>query len=197
MEALKELINIGVGKGGEILNQMLSSHITLNVPEVNVLPVADLKAFFSDGEGPIFAAVQMGFSGSINGTVNLTFTLEDADKLVYLLTGIESKNEDSEIDMDSLRAGTMTEIGNVLINGVVGTLSNVLGLQLRYVVPDFLEGNIGEIIDRMEQEQESGVVILAKTRFRALSIDVEGDLMFFLTLSGYEVLLETFAKWKP
>lgn len=196
-EAIKELINIGVGKGGEILNQMLSTHIKLDVPEVDVLPASEIKRHFQNNGGPLLAAVHMGFSGSINGTVNLTFKSEDADKLVQLLTGVSPEKSDPDIDMESLRSGTMTEIGNVVINGVVGTLSNMLNLELHYYMPDFLEGNIEEIIRRMEQEQKAAIVILAKTRFRALSIDVEGDLMFFLSLSGYESLMEAFDQWKP
>ena len=43
LEAIKELCNIGVGKGASVLNTMLSCHITLSVPHVKIVSQNDFK----------------------------------------------------------------------------------------------------------------------------------------------------------
>jgi chemotaxis protein CheC len=189
-ETLKELINIGVGKGGDILNQMLSAHITLDVPEISIIDEQSFLEFLEKPEDPLLSAVNMEFDGSMAGTVNLMFRAGDADKMARLLVG-----EDVIVDgmeMTDLRSGTLIEVGNVVINGVIGTLSNILHMHLNYSVPSYLEGNIGQIIRRMEREINSAVLIVAKTRFHSVSLDLEGDLIFFLTIESFEALLESF-----
>lgn len=49
-DALKELINIGVGRGASALNMMLNSHIRLQVPFVKVLSPTDWKREFKSLE---------------------------------------------------------------------------------------------------------------------------------------------------
>jgi len=44
-DALKELINIGVGNGAEVLNQMFDSHIELNVPDIHILKPSEVSSY--------------------------------------------------------------------------------------------------------------------------------------------------------
>ena len=43
MEALREIINIGVGKSASMLNTMLNSHIILQVPTLKVFNISELN----------------------------------------------------------------------------------------------------------------------------------------------------------
>ncbi|ADK81432.1 chemotaxis protein CheC [Sediminispirochaeta smaragdinae] len=192
LELLRELINIGVGKGGEILNKMLGSHITLDVPDVTIVEEEHFLDFLLRPNDPLLAAVNMEFLGALAGTVNLVFRAGDVDKLVILATG--GGEADTGIDMESLRTGSLLEIGNVVINGVVGTLSNILHLKLNYSIPAYLEGNIKQIIDKMRKDDDATILIIAKTRFRAESLDLEGDLIFFLGISSYQELVDSFGR---
>jgi len=45
-----------------------------------------------------------------------------------------------EEGLDSIRSGTLCEVGNILINAVLGTISNELRLNLEYTVPVYQEG---------------------------------------------------------
>jgi len=37
-DVLSEIINIGIGKAGNLFNDILETHITLNVPKINIIP---------------------------------------------------------------------------------------------------------------------------------------------------------------
>lgn len=187
---LKELLNIGVGKGGEVLNQMLSAHIQLDVPEIIVAEEHAHSMLLERESDPLLAAVNMDFDGNLNGTVDLMFRTADADKLVKLITGADDLS--AGMEMESLRTGTLMEIGNVVINGVIGSLSNILGLQLHYSVPNYLEGNIEQIIEGVGIDPEKSVLVIARTRFRAESMDLEGDLIFFLGIADFNAMVEAF-----
>ncbi len=46
-----------------------------------------------------------------------------------------------QLDMDALRAGTFCEVGNIVLNGVMGSISNMLNFDFDYSVPEYLETN--------------------------------------------------------
>jgi chemotaxis protein CheY-P-specific phosphatase CheC len=43
LDALRELINIGIGRAAGVLNEMLSAHIQLYVPDVEILSAEESR----------------------------------------------------------------------------------------------------------------------------------------------------------
>src|SRR6056297_261065 len=146
VEALKELINIGVGQGAEVLNSMLNSHINLSVPLIKFADEDSLSTILFPEIDSDLSAVEMKYRGSFSGNVELIFPKQDAAKLVNLLLG-ESFVEG---DMDEIRSSTLQEIGNVLLNAVMGTISNFFSFSLRYSLPSYQEGNIEDLLSHMD-----------------------------------------------
>jgi len=98
-DVLRELINIGIGNAAGVLNQMVGSHVTLRVPQVEILSPAKLLQQPSScgwGKGVVIHIV---FGGSFEGVTALVFSPQSAANLVSLLVG----QEDFGLDMDSLR----------------------------------------------------------------------------------------------
>jgi chemotaxis protein CheC len=56
IDALKELINIGIGRAAGVLNTMLHSHIRLRVPVVEIFSPSALKEEMQRTEGETFSA---------------------------------------------------------------------------------------------------------------------------------------------
>lgn len=191
MEALKELINIGVGHGAEVLNTMLQSHISLSVPDIEISNMKDLGTVLYPNFDSELSAVEMKYRGNFSGNVELIFPKEDAAKLVALLVGDDFPPE----EMNELRSETLQEIGNVILNAVMGTISNIFSFSLTYSLPSYLEGSIDTLISQIDSEQDS-FIICAKTRFTVADIQVEGTLVLFFSLYYFDELLkkvETYA----
>jgi chemotaxis protein CheC len=130
------------------------------------------------------ASVQMTFRGSLDGSAFLIFPQPSALKLITLLTGDESRPD----DLDSIRSGTLTEIGNILINSVVGTLSNVLGRPLHYSLPVYAEEPVAGLL-AAERHEERPLILLAKTSFVIRQMQIEGNLLLLFELKSFDSLL--------
>ena len=130
-DALREMVNIGVGRAASILSQMLEHPIQLQVPNVEILPVEDLAPALDALAKARLASVQMGFKGEFSGLALLLFPTNSASNLVALLTG----EEPGTPDLDSLRSATLTEVGNILVNGVMGAIANASNLPVIYKRP--------------------------------------------------------------
>jgi chemotaxis protein CheC len=189
LDALAEFVNVGVGRAASALNDLVSSHVELSVPQVHVFTLDELGISLGVLAQEPVASVQMTFRGSLDGSAFLIFPQPSALKLVNLLTGDETRPD----DLDSIRSGTLTEVGNILINSVVGTLSNVLGRPLHYSLPVYAEEPVAGLL-AAERHEERPLILLAKTSFVIRQMQIEGNLLLLFELKSFDSLLAAIEK---
>ncbi len=182
---LQELINIGVGKGAQVLNTLLSHHVVLAVPEVLETTQQGMAEALGLAHSQELACVQMGYRGSMQGEVQLLFPVESATQMVNLIIGDGYAPE----ELDFIRQATLTEVGNIVINAVVGTLSNLLGFQLQYTLPVYRGGTI-EMIEAQESVSSMEIILLAKTTFTIEELSLTGSMLLFFSMPTYRNLEE-------
>jgi chemotaxis protein CheC len=182
-DALTELVNIGIGQAAASLNSMVGHHIQLHVPKVYLIQRNTIKQNFHNDFHNL-SSVIMQFSGTFEGSAALIFPKESAETLVAYLT---DTSEDA-LDMDELKAGALTEVGNILINGVMGSISNMLQAMLHYSVPDYIEGNIDNLMNIGNQDGDS--ILIAETVFKINELNVKGTVALFFHVASFETLLQ-------
>ena len=185
IESIREMINIGMGNGASVLNMMLNSHIVLQVPDIKFVNGNELLSELSDNRDDKLTAVNMGYTGEISGDVQLIFNRDSAVQLVTVLVG-----EDAANDMvEELGAGALVEMGNVVLNGVMGSISNMLEFTLSYSVPDYIE-DIAENIVMLENNDNDASILMAKTKFEIKEFNITGNLVLFFKDDSVSKLLE-------
>ena len=184
LDALRELINIGIGRAAKVLSEMVNARILLQVPFIKLLTPENLRREMGHmGEG-LLAAVRLGFKGPFSGTAALVFPPDSASKLVAILTGEGMGTP----DLDSVRVGTLSEVGNIVINGVMGSIANVLKLQINYTLPTYTEDNIENLVAPIDTVPDA-TVVLAHTRFTVEQRHIEGDIILIFELGSFGVLM--------
>lgn len=128
-DTLIELINIGAGKAASSLNALFGTHINLKVPSVKLLTKNDNWSTFLDSNSDNLF-VMMDFSGEITGKSVLAY---DLTKIGPLLKTIA--NSTSSEDTDFFRISVLTEVSNIVINAMVGSISNMVHTQVVYSIP--------------------------------------------------------------
>lgn len=185
IEILKEVINVGVGKSAEVLNSMIQSHILLEVPEIKIAKYDEYNNFVKYFENTNYAVITLPFNGELNGFSKLIMSSDHAAKLVDAFIGKSGAN----MDMDSLRIDILSEIGNVIINAVMGTLSNMLSISLDYIVPSYEQGTRNIIIPEEMMKNES-TVLFAKTHFKIKEFEAQGNFAVFFKVKSFNTLVE-------
>ncbi|MDD3135771.1 MAG: chemotaxis protein CheX [Methanoregula sp.] len=188
LDAIRELVNIGVGKAAGQLNQMTGSPIRLQIPTITLVPFADiLSAEKSILPGDVLSAVTLDFNGTLSGITAVVFPPESAILLVMVLTG---EKEESP-DLDAMRVEALKEVGNIIINGVMGSIANVLGERLTYSIPCYTEGSFASIAERRSTTAADEWVILARTNFLIEALHIEGDILLILEVGSLDHLVES------
>ncbi len=183
-DAFEELMNIAIGKAAEVLGTMLRSHIDLSVPSIELMSAEGLTARFSKEGSDKLAAIEMRCAGGLDASIELIFTSKDATKLADCVMGEEAKGKP---DRDSMRSGALCEVGNIVINAVLGTISNVLGIEMSYTVPSYLEGGAMALVSEISLATR-GVILLVRARFAVADLRIDGDIALFLSLLSFEDL---------
>jgi chemotaxis protein CheC len=191
LDALKEMIGVGMGKAADMLNEMLESHIELKVPSLSIIKSDEFKYSKVNaalGEGKL-ASISLGFQGSFNGNSTLVFPEESAAKLVVTLTN----EEPGSIGLNSVMAGTLSEVGNIVVNGVMGSISNYLTNHVNYSLPSYVEGGLSEIL-KLKDLPEDSTIMLVETTFKVESLQVEGSIFIVLEFGSFGGILSEIDK---
>lgn len=184
LDALKEIVNTGVGKAAASLNELVEAHIVLEVPRISMFRMEDSDCAATGLSTSTLSCVQLGFHGIFNGTAALVFPPVSAVKLVAALTG---ENPETP-NLNAVMAGTLNEVGNIIINSVIGTIGNILGKSFDYSLPNYLEGRLVELL-RPSDLQVQVTVLLVQTRFCIEDLEVEGNIFLIFELGSFDVLL--------
>ena len=185
IDTLQELVNVGVGRAAGMLNQMVNSHIELQVPFTKIISLLAVKEELERQlNGDRLSAVQLEFIGSFSGIAQLVFPTDSAAALVSTLTG----ERIGTFDLDSVKIGTLSEVGNIVINGVMGSISNVLKEHLDYSLPVYVEDTVEHLLTA-DGVESNVTVLLARARFNIEHLQITGDIILIFKVGSFDVLL--------
>jgi chemotaxis protein CheC len=105
-------------------------------------------------------------------------------KLVAALTGQEA----GAPGMNAVMAGTLNEVGNILLNGVMGTIANILEKPFEYTFPSYLEGSLEHLLASPEITRET-LALMVQTNFAVREMQIEGNVFLLLELKAFETLV--------
>ncbi len=179
MDVLTEIINIGVGKSASLLSDILNTAITLSIPAIKIKTLGEMRRDFRNGAMHKYTVIKLDFDGPFSGIAQVVFPTESAASLVSLLTDAEPDS----MELDSLSAGTLSEIANIVLNGVMGSIANILGSSFQYHLPVYSEG--GPDIFLHDDLGDDAVLLISETDFQAKKYNIEGEFVLLLELAAF------------
>ncbi len=141
-DVLTELVNIGVGRAAYSLSEMVDSRVGLQVPSVAVSELGDGILSEERVSGTPLTSVSLPFAGKLNGVALLVLPRDSARSLVAMLTGASCESAEVETE----REGVITEVGNIMVNSVLGSLGNMTHLEVAFSLPAYREGGVDQVI---------------------------------------------------
>ncbi len=184
LDVMQELVNIGVGRAAGVLNQMTRAHVHLDAPEARVLTPEQVPEHTLLGADDRIASVRLSFEGSFSGTAALVFPPNSAMNLVSIIAG----GEPLALDMDSLRIGALQEVGNIVLNGVMGSISNAIDDHLDYMPPDYFEDTLQNLF--YEYNDSKSLIIYIRISFAVEGHLIQGDIIILFKVGTFDRLLD-------
>lgn len=173
LDALLEMVNQGIDRGTRELNTLVSAPISFTGSSIQWLASRNLDHALEFTEEDL-CFVSMAFNGSLEGFALLVFPLSESRQLVGHLTG----HEGGLPTIDTLEAGTLCEVGNTILNGVMMSLGKGLDIHLVYQVPDFHQGDQDLVKHFGNKGDRVGVNL--NTTFEIEDLQIPGGILLLL-----------------
>ncbi|MDF1579977.1 MAG: chemotaxis protein CheC [Desulfuromonadales bacterium] len=186
LDALKEVVNVGVGRAAASLNELLEAHIELDVPAVLILHPEHIDLQSTSLGSEQVACVRLNFEGSFAGTAALLFPPQSAINLVSALTG----SDEDALQMNAVMAGTLSEVGNIVINAVIGSIGNLLEQAFEYSLTNYLEGYIKDLLRAPDTTTEYSIMLI-QTHFLVSNKQIDGNIFIFFEVGSFDALLDS------
>lgn len=189
-DAFTEIFNIGVGKAAESLSKLVYDTVKLSVPKLEILSCDQLVNQLSDSFDSDIACIRQEFGGSASGRAYLLLNAASGINLVNALVKQFQceKTELSETDKEML-----VEVGNIVINSLVGTLANMLGIDFNFQQAHCdIVSNDG--INKHLNLNRSDYILYIETLFVVPGRQIGGNLAVLLGSDGIESLVQKLDK---
>jgi chemotaxis protein CheC len=177
-DALAELANIGVSRAASSLRKMIGQQVLLSVPSVEIMDRKGAAALVGEREGDSLVAVQQAFSGSFSGRALLVFPQAKSLELIRAIVGPDLPPEDAK----DIEEEALAETGNIILNGCLATMANILNQPLSVSLPQVMRGTGARLFEVDESGINSRHVLFLYINFSILDLDMRGYIAMLMDL---------------
>ena len=185
IDAIQELFNIGIGKAAAIINDILDVHINIKVVSARVLSFDTYKnELLTHNTSGYFSAVRMKYENSFSGIAALVFPPDSANRVFSLIT----RKIHSAHTQTVVKPETLSEVGNILLNGIMGSISNILGTRLSFSVPEYIENKIEHILE-IDEFAEGLEILVGEICFEIKQHEIVATTIIVMKSSSFSKLI--------
>jgi len=179
-DCLTEFCNIAVGRAAASLSEMVDQEVLLSVPDFEVMSREQAVQYFVERDRGTICVVNTDFDGAVHGNAYLLFPHEQSLQLVRcLLQEAMPVTSLTELERDAL-----LEVGNVILNGFLGELSNILEVEFISGLPQLTVGPASHLLDGNHGD---ATVILFRIEFGLSALEITGFLLIMVGVESAQV----------
>jgi chemotaxis protein CheC len=193
LDALTELVNIGVSRAAASLGDMVGEQVLLSVPVVQLVTRDGAVEILGERERDRLIAVHQAFEGDINGRALLIFPETKSLELVRAVTGGELPLD----DIIELEQEALAETGNIILNGCLCTIANMLHRSLKMSLPEIMRGDGEDLFALSPATSDIDVVMFMYIHFDLSGRDIRGYIAMLMdmpSLAALKILLQQFIR---
>jgi chemotaxis protein CheC len=180
-DALTELVNIGVSRAAVSLRRMVGEQVVLSVPSIELITRDAAAKLIRERESEQLVAVCQDFAGAFSGRALLIFPEGSSISLVKAIAGGDLVDE----DLDLMQEEALAETGNVVLNGCLASMANMLQHRLTLSLPQVFRGDGQQLFAQRAAESDDGVVLFLYINFAINDRDVRGYIAMLIAGHGH------------
>lgn len=183
-DALTELVNIGVSRAAASLRKMVNKQIILSVPSVEIVTRKSAASLIGQRESETLIAVQQQFEGPFSGRALLIFPESNGLSLVRAIVG----DEMDDADVVEMEEEALAETGNVILNGCLGSMANLLQHTLKMSLPSVRRGDSNLLFEALGGASDENFVLFLYINFSVHERNIRGYVAMIMDLPSLEKL---------
>ncbi len=183
-DALTEVVNIGVSRAAVSLRKMVGEQVIMSVPSLELISRSAAAKLIRERESDQLVAVSQDFDGPFTGRALLIFPAASSLSLVRAVAGAAVAEE----DLDSMEDEALAETGNVVLNGCLASMANMLKQRFILSLPKVVRGDGRMLFDAPASGIETGMVLFLYINFTLADRALRGYIAMTMDLPSIAVL---------
>jgi chemotaxis protein CheC len=188
LDALTELVNIGVGRAASSLGTMVREQVLLAVPSVMLVSRSRAAELIGPSRNELLVAVSQAFHGDVSGRALLIFPEKNSLELVRAVAGEHLSLE----DILELEHEALAEIGNIILNACMATVANLLQRNLTMSLPEIVRGTSDGLFD-VAVSMSDDIVLFVHINFSLKGREIVGYVAMVMDFASLESLKQLVA----
>ncbi|MFW6282098.1 MAG: chemotaxis protein CheC [bacterium] len=192
-DALTESINVAIGQAASLLSELAEEKVELAVPKVdfcdtvNAESIKDILPFSEKGH---IVSSSIKFGNKMKGTARLFIPAKESKQLVNIFLNEEYIVDNDFENLTSIDFDAIKEIGNLLLNAVMGGFANLLNIVFTYQPPDVELINMERLSKSLMDYEDIGTLFIIHNNFLLRHKKITGTILVFLKVDSSDFLFE-------
>ncbi|HEX7810904.1 MAG TPA: chemotaxis protein CheX [Burkholderiales bacterium] len=184
LDALTELVNLGISQAANNLAKMVREEVILSVPKVTLVGRQEAIRILAERDSKSLVAVHQVFEGDIIGRALLIFPEARSLELVKAVIGGNLPIE----EIIELEQEALAETGNVILNGCLATIANLLKRKLKISLPEVLRGESSLFFNLQPPPEAGETVMFIYINFAVRERNIDGYIAMLMDLPSLQTL---------
>jgi chemotaxis protein CheC len=190
-DAIQELGNIGAAHAATTLSQMLSSTVSMSVPAIKAVDLAELGNYIGDESA---AMVVFELQGEIQhgGYIIFYITKESAIRLTNTMLGMT----DPDRELNEMDRSALVEVGNIMVSAFLDATAELLGFIMLPSPPalsiDMAHAAMETLIAQLSEEVDE--VLLFSTELICEEHKIDSDIIMMPEISTLKRITDLLEK---
>jgi chemotaxis protein CheC len=151
LQALQGLFNTGVNRANTMLNYLTELPLQAQMSPLEILSLEQVRSRLLEHLATVpIGVMELSYSGDFDGVARLLYPEDTSLQLVDAIGNEERR----KLDRQTFRKQTLSEVGNILFNGLMGSLSNITDRSITYMAPSYKEGQIEQLFPANEASND-------------------------------------------
>ncbi|WP_373371500.1 MULTISPECIES: chemotaxis protein CheX [Microvirga] len=190
-DALTELVNIGVSRAASSLRKMIGEEVLLSVPSIEIMAPHHAARLIGERETDDLVAIQQRFEGAFSGRALLIFPEATGLDLTKAIIG----NDVPPDEVAAMEQEALAETGNIILNGCLATMANMLKRSLSISLPEVIRGDGTRLFTLEHNQPDDGLVLFLYINFSIRNRDIRGYIAMLMDLPSLAALKELIASF--
>lgn len=190
IDAVTEVLNIGVGVAAAALSEMVQKPVLLKIPSVEFVARDQALLSLAQDSGIVATGVRQKFEGAYSGNAFLLFPENQSLELVRVLLGYEAVS--SIVNLTEMEQEAITEVGNVVLNACLCSIADILHKSIESHIPEFVRGALPSIL-----VSDRTIILFMRINFAIEQLAIQGYLSFVMdvdSIADFKRSIDQFAK---
>ena len=184
IDAVAEVLNVGMGSAATSLSEMINEEVMLSVPSVQFVSRKEASQAIEQEAKTYVSGVCQHFDGAFSGDALLLFPEEQSLELVR---AVLQQDDLALEDLTVMEQEAMTEIGNVILNACLCSMADMFKEEMQGEIPEFVQGSLLQIFStKGELNNTEAVVLLLNMEFAIDKKNIQGYVTFLMDVESVE-----------